>query len=193
MRIELILNEAKMRKTNERIREINAANPDSCILPELSCLNDYFRPYVELQAIVEKEYTVLAKDHRFAEDLYSVYVCGHNDHYAIESLTDYEEVRNYESPLFFDDYGVADNASQVLDYYDDLYRTHEEYMRDKDFVILMTPVFREDQPEDGGWRWHKWGPYIGVHEQRCQYLYDEKNIDYVYCFNIVEVRKCQND
>lgn len=54
------------------------------------------------------------------------------------------------------------------------------------FVVAFTRVRREDQPADGGWRWHKWGQYIGKHEPRCEYLYDEDGIDEVYCFHVYE-------
>lgn len=35
------------------------------------------------------------------------------------------------------------------------------------------------------------GQYIGKYEPRCEYLYDEEGIDYVYCFTILEVEDCQ--
>ena len=63
-------------------------------------------------------------------------------------------------------------------------------MKDKKFVILLTPVFKEDQPESCGWRWYKWGQYIGKYEPKCEYLYDEEGIDYVYCFTILEIEEC---
>ena len=189
MRVELTLNKAKMDKTNEYIRKSNAQSSEFLQLPEVSGLEDFFKPYTVVQAEIENRCVVLAKDYRLSEEFYGIYGCDGCSHYTIGCLTDYEEVENCESPLYWQNYGVADNASQVLDYYDTLYKEHEEYMKDKKFVILMSPVFKNEQSKDGGWRWHKWGPYIGVHEQCCEYLYDEQGIDYVYCFNIVEVRK----
>jgi hypothetical protein len=108
----------------------------------------------------------------------------------IAALTNYKETTNFDSPIYWWDYGVCDNASQVLDYYDALYEQHRDYMEDKKFVILLTPMIREQQPEYGGWRWHKWGQYIGKFESKCEYLYDEKGIDYIYCFKILEVEDC---
>ena len=113
-----------------------------------------------------------------------------NSNYTIEALTNYKEKKNFYSPLYWWKFGVCDNASQVLDYYDSLYEQHTDYMEDKKFVILLTPIIREQQPECGGWRWHKWGQYIGKFESKCEYLYDEKGIDYVYCFKILEVEDC---
>ena len=55
-------------------------------------------------------------------------------------------------------------------------------------VISVTEMRKDEQPEDGGWRWHKWGEYIGKQEPKCEYLYDEPNIDSVYVFHIYAVR-----
>jgi hypothetical protein len=107
-------------------------------------------------------------------------------------LTNYEEKINYKSPIYWWNYGVADNASQVLDYYEFLYKRYKDYMEDKKFVILLTPIIRKLEPEYGGWRWHKWGQYIGKFESKCEYIHDETGIDYVYCFSIIEVEECQN-
>jgi hypothetical protein len=77
-----------------------------------------------------------------------------------------------------------------MDFYDNLCCEYADYMNNHKFVILLTPIFREDQPDYGGWRWHKLGPYIGVHNIKCEYLYDEKGIDYIYVFSILEVEEC---
>ena len=37
------------------------------------------------------------------------------------------------------------------------------------------------------WRWHKWGPYIGTKEPKCEYLYDEPEIDKVVIFELYEI------
>lgn len=36
----------------------------------------------------------------------------------------------------------------------------------------------------GGWRWEKWGPYIGTQRSVADYLHDEPDIDYVYTFHV---------
>ena len=61
----------------------------------------------------------------------------------------------------------------------------------KNYVIGLSVVERKNQSSDGGWRWHKWGQYIGKYEPKCEYLYDEESIDYVYCFTILEIEECQ--
>lgn len=79
-------------------------------------------------------------------------------------------------------YGVCDHALNIL--------THPDYISilnspDRRFTVFLTEVRREDQPEDGGWRWHKWGPYIGNYKPQHEYLYYEK-IDKVFVFKILE-------
>lgn len=79
------------------------------------------------------------------------------------------------------DYGVADNHEQIIDRWPEL-KTMEQ-----NFIIVLTPVRREDQSDWGGWRWHKWGEYIGTQNPQHEYLYDDTHIDLVYAFSIVEV------
>ena len=77
-------------------------------------------------------------------------------------------------------YGVCDNHEQVLEAVPELNDPN------RNFVLMLTPVKRENQPESGGWRWHKWGDYIGTQEPRHEYLYDEKHIDMVFVYHIYE-------
>lgn len=79
------------------------------------------------------------------------------------------------------DYGVCDSPEQVTD------RWPRIIVDRRPFVIAFTPFLRADQPEQGGWRWHKWGEYIGTQEPTHEYLYDEPHIDKVYTFHIYEV------
>lgn len=78
-------------------------------------------------------------------------------------------------------YGVCDDLDNLLQ--------HPQY---KDilggprlFTICLAGVRRDSQPERGGWRWHKWGPYIGSYEIQHEYLYDE-DIEGVVLFEILE-------
>lgn len=86
----------------------------------------------------------------------------------------------YPADLSIYCYGVCDSHTQVLDLCPELQDPNRQ------FALILTEVRREDQAPDGGWRWHKWGPYIGTHEQQCEYLYDEVGIDVVYCYHIYE-------
>lgn len=77
-------------------------------------------------------------------------------------------------------YGVCDDPSQVLN-------AIPELMDDtRKFVVLFTRVVKSDQPRDGGWRWHKWGDYIGTKEPTTEYLHDEPEIERVFCYHVYE-------
>lgn len=67
-------------------------------------------------------------------------------------------------------YGVADNIDQIKEYY----KKQIEDPNNK-YFISITPIFQEPEHagEGGGWRWHKWGPYIGNLNPQCEYLDDE--------------------
>lgn len=77
-------------------------------------------------------------------------------------------------------YGVCDSVSQLLEYYD--------FEADpRKFSIAFTPVVKSQEPPRDGWRWHKWGPYIGTQTPRCEYIYDEPEINQVYLYHIYEI------
>jgi hypothetical protein len=80
------------------------------------------------------------------------------------------------------DYGVCDNWEQIPA------RWPEIVTSPRHFVISVTEMRRKDQEPAGGWRWHKWGEYIGDHEIKHEYLYDENHIESVFTFHIMEVR-----
>ena len=81
-------------------------------------------------------------------------------------------------------YGVADNIEQIKEFY-------KKQIKDKKnkYVIAVTPVFqeKENKGKGGGWRWHKWGRYIGKLNQQCEYLDDEDfgdDFQYVLVFEL---------
>lgn len=62
---------------------------------------------------------------------------------------------------------VADNLEQIKEYY-------KEVIEDPDdFVLTIGRVNQDKNSEGGGWRWHKWGEYIGKYNPQCEYLDDE--------------------
>lgn len=78
-------------------------------------------------------------------------------------------------------YGVCDNYKQILE-------CHKDIISDnKNYVIGLSTVERKNQDENGGWRWHKWGEYIGNQNPQHEYLYDDTHIDKVYCYHIYEI------
>jgi hypothetical protein len=78
-------------------------------------------------------------------------------------------------------YGVCDNYEQVLNNYPELQNS------DKKFVVSLTPMTKSEEPESGGWRWHKWGEYIGEQHPTHEYLYDEPEIEEVFVYHIYEL------
>lgn len=95
----------------------------------------------------------------------------------------YKIFPNYEKIT----YGVADSVEQIKEYY-------KEEISDvnKKYVIALTPVWqeKENKGKGGGWRWHKWGEYIGKLNPQCEYLDDEDfgdNFEYVLTFTLYAV------
>ena len=81
-------------------------------------------------------------------------------------------------------YGVCDNYEQILERVEKINYYLES---DKKFCIVITPIEKSRQPAMGGWRWHKWGAYIGDQDSTSEYLYDEPNIEKVYVYHIYRV------
>ena len=80
------------------------------------------------------------------------------------------------------EYGVCDNYEQVLEKYKYILND-----TNKNYVVGLSTVKRENQSSEGGWRWHKWGEYIGNQNPQHEYLYDDTHIDKVYCYHIYEI------
>lgn len=74
-------------------------------------------------------------------------------------------------------YGVADNVEQIKKYFEPAIKSQYP------FVISLTEINKKTQPASGGWRWHKWGDYIGTQKSEMEYIYDEPNIDKVFVFH----------
>ena len=118
-----------------------------------------------------------------------------NDPHAKEIRTGVYEIGHFGSSCFLPGYeqypidlsvgpyGVCDDAEQLLE------ACPELEAEGREFVITLTPVLKANQGPAGGWRWHKWGDYIGTQKPQCEYLYDEPNIDKVYCYHIYELKE----
>lgn len=79
-------------------------------------------------------------------------------------------------------HGVADNIDQVLNFL----KLHE---REEEYCVAFTELLRENEPESGGWRWHKWGDYIGTREPQCEYLAHEPEIDRVIVWHVYRFKE----
>lgn len=80
-------------------------------------------------------------------------------------------------------YGVCDGYENIMAVMGDVLNDP-----DRKFVVTLTPVHRDpsNKWKGGGWRWHKWGEYIGAFDSQCEYLDDEEGIDTVYCYHVYE-------
>lgn len=79
-------------------------------------------------------------------------------------------------------YGVCDTPTQFIRKYKKILAADK-----RRFIVSFTVVEKKNQSESGGWRWHKWGPYIGTKKPQCEYLYDEPKIESACCYHILEV------
>ena len=81
-----------------------------------------------------------------------------------------------------DNHGVCDNYQQILDKFPEIKASDARY------CIAITPIEKKKQSDWGGWRWHKWGTYIGKGEPTCEYLYDEPIIEKVYVYTVYRLK-----
>lgn len=86
-----------------------------------------------------------------------------------------------EKTFLIQSYGVADSVKQIKQIYKFLDKSNRQ------FVCFVTPIYREHQSVSGGFRFHKFGPYIGRHNITHEYLHDETGIDVVYVYHFHEI------
>lgn len=80
-------------------------------------------------------------------------------------------------------YGVCDYPQQLIE----MFPAVESDPRP--FVVSMTRISKVHQSDNGGWRWHKWGPYIGTQNPQREYLYDEPEIEEVWVYHIYQLNE----
>jgi len=99
------------------------------------------------------------------------------NHYKLKDWPELQSPSGDEFPY----YGVCDNYDQILSKCPDI------IANDKQYVISLTAVLKDEQSSSGGWRWHKWGEYIGNYNPQHEYIFDEEDIEKVYCYTIHEI------
>lgn len=102
----------------------------------------------------------------------------------IENLSKEELIKlknTFTNKYYFNGNGVCDNLEQVYNRFKWLIDQKEEY------CIILTPILKKHQPKNGGWRWEKWGEYIGNQKSKADYLYDEPDIDQVLIFSVCKI------
>jgi hypothetical protein len=113
-----------------------------------------------------------------------MYRCGHwsvDQFFPRGSLIEYQGSEGSTLPSEIPSYGVCDTPDQICE------RFPLETLPGAYFVSFVRLLKRDQDPE-GGWRWHKWGEYIGTQKPQCEYLYDEPEIEEVHTFHIYEVK-----
>lgn len=81
------------------------------------------------------------------------------------------------------EFGVCDSPQQFLDRYGKVLEDDQHL-----YAVFMVHVRKDTQDPKGGWRWHKWGEYVGTGEPTTEYLYDEPGFpDGVWTFHVYEV------
>mgnify|MGYP001558849093 FL=1 len=90
---------------------------------------------------------------------------------------------------FINCYGVCDSPEQFKEA---LGKRLEEDPRV--FIVVLNHIAKKEQPPKGGWRWHKWGPYIGKGNPEHEYIYDEVGFDDgVWLYQIYDVTRISKE
>jgi hypothetical protein len=94
----------------------------------------------------------------------------------------YPELSHINDDGYIGCYGVCDGIENLLEVCPMLESSERQ------FVVTLKKVTRDvtNRGKGGGWRWHKWGAYIGAHVPECEYLDDEMGIESVFVYHIFE-------
>lgn len=80
-------------------------------------------------------------------------------------------------------YGVCDSVGQFMEKFGDALKADAA-----GYCLSFTRIAKDEQSPEGGWRWHKWGEYVGNGEPTTEYLYDEPKFTEVYVFHMFRKR-----
>ena len=89
-----------------------------------------------------------------------------------------------DSDHYFYEYGTCDSIEQ--------FKTTDSYrgIVAAPWPLLVTfRLFKKSDEFDGGYRWHKNGPYLGTLRQECEYLKDEPVIEEIQQFQVYRRRR----
>ena len=95
-------------------------------------------------------------------------------------------IKSYEDESFeignYHSYGVCDSPQQFMEDVGPLLEKSDDK-----FVAFFTHVAKRPGERDG-WRWHKWGEYIGKGTPTREYLDDEEQFnDGIYVYHVYRV------
>lgn len=80
-------------------------------------------------------------------------------------------------------YGVCDSVGQFMEKFGAALKADAA-----EYCLSFTRIAKDEQGPIGGWRWHKWGPYVGNGEPMYEYLYHEPKFTEVYVFHVFRKR-----
>jgi len=123
----------------------------------------------------------------FNNDLEQLAPGMYNGHFNLGTILEGLGITLVDKGVALDEdyYGVADNTDQIREHF-------KEHIADPTalYVIDATPVNRDlsEKGQRSGWRWHKWGPYIGTQTPTTEYLDDEPEIESVIVFHLYRIK-----
>lgn len=155
---------------------------------------------IERRSAIAKEHNfehIPQCDERLMQYGIGIYQCNFDFNFSHEEFLEFDNMGSIPFDQSFEvfapsylkaQYGVGDSIEQIKEYF-------KEEIEDpnRKYFITATPVFqdKENKGKGGGWRWHKWGEYIGKLEPKCEYLDDEDfgdDFEYVIHFHLYEVK-----
>lgn len=190
MLVDLTVNPEEIKSLREMYEKYGDTIPPEKFYPFISD-NDEVRAFCHPHkgCYIACEYNSQPSANTFVETIgRSITDMGYLTHEDNPSIIEDENGEWIPNPKHFEQWGVCDNVQQVLDKWGDILESDEHK-----YFIWFSPVFqdKENAWQGGGWRWHKWGEYIGTLEPRCEYLDDEDFPDdwqgYVLCYHIFRI------
>ncbi len=114
-----------------------------------------------------------------------VYHIGHwnFDSLINDVMSTHPQLMPYEEVPWYDCYGVCDSPDQFME----TVGAKLEADKERKYCVSLVRLLKSEQETPGGWRWHKWGPYIGKQDPQCEYLYDEPVITEVWTYHVYEM------
>ena len=202
----LPLDKDKCEQYNAKLETLIEEYKEQGLFKNAPKAEERFSPYQLITKVIEPELIVLDEDDTDL-DTSVIYVSNGNAHNDINTVTNYDLAEDYPYSDWL--FGLADNATQVVNYLNQCVRTYftghdrmddwytglqlVSWMQHPTGKFLLTTSFipRGVEPRRG-FRWHKNGEYIGKHNIQCEYLNDEVGIDYVMTWDLYLIEPEQN-
>lgn len=124
----------------------------------------------------------LSTNEKFRDGFFRTYF-PHNGCMELWRRNDFD--RSYPEFPTLQSFGVVDSPEQLYEKFGaELVADH------RPLCVMLTHVQKEpgNRGQGGGWRWHKWGPYVGAGNPTAEYLDDEDGFgEGVWCYHVYVV------